>query len=114
MEGWQAQCLAKGIWGAYGTFEWRDPVGNWKDKLEPKKEVWTGDNEFGVLGVDMVPEATEVDDIIQMRKESLWLCPKELQHLRKQSLQTSWKDVAKEAGESGRYPESKGKRELHG
>lgn len=35
------------------------------------KEVWTGDNEFGVLGVDMVPEATEVDDIIQMRKESL-------------------------------------------
>lgn len=51
-----------------------DPAGNWKDKLEPRKEVSTGDNEFGVLGVDMVPEAMEVNDIIQrgyMRKESL-------------------------------------------
>lgn len=52
----------------------RGPAGRWKDKLEPRKEVWPGDMDLGV-GVEMVPEGMEVDDITQrghkMRKKSL-------------------------------------------
>lgn len=48
-----------------GTFKWRGPAGSWKDRLEPKKEVWPGGKDLGVFGVEMAPEAMEVDDITQ-------------------------------------------------
>lgn len=36
-----------------------------RKKLKPRKEVWPGDRNLGVIGVEMVPEAMEVDDITQ-------------------------------------------------
>lgn len=46
-------------------FERRGLAGSWKDRLEPRKEVWPGDKYLGVGGVKTVPEAMEVDGITQ-------------------------------------------------
>ena len=43
----------------------RGPAGSCKDKLEPRKEVWSGDKYLDFVGVEMVPEAMGVDDITQ-------------------------------------------------
>lgn len=46
-------------------FERRDLAGRWKDRLEPRKEVWPGDKYLEVGGVKTAPEAMEVDGITQ-------------------------------------------------